>query len=146
MKDTSLTMRAQEIILAADRPVNSTDALVQALRERSLSYDELLKMIASQLSTKSLRNSTYNIPEQDGLFAAPSVIAISTADGDLFIKGEIATNDQMAQWADEGLQHHSTQRLRFKRAKKDIATVTEVAGDGSLPYSKSRLMITGGDN
>jgi hypothetical protein len=146
VKDTSLTMRAQQIILAADQPVNSTDALVEALRERGLSYDELLKMIAGQLSTKSLRNSTYNIPEQDGLFAAPSVISISTPDGDLFIKGDMATNDQMAEWADGGLQFHSTQRLRFKRAKKDIATVREMAGDGSLPYSESRLAITvGGD-
>jgi hypothetical protein len=145
MKDTTLTLRAQQIIATADEPINVTDALVEALRERGLSYDDLLKMVAGQISTRSLRKSTYELPEQDGLFDLPSIICIGTTDGDLFLKADKATVGQVEQWAEEAQQHHSTQNLRFKRFKKQVKKLASVDRQALFVEARAAL-IAGGDN
>lgn len=142
MKDSTLTLRAQEIIASTDQPVNATDALMQALRERRLSYEDLLKMVASQISTRSLRKGTYELPEQEGLFDLPSIICIGTPDGDLFLKAENATIAQVEQWAEEAHQHHSTQNLRFKRLKKQLKTFAAL--DRNSLYIEAKAQLTNG--
>src|SRR5262249_12652255 len=86
------------------------------------------------------RQRTYQLPEQQTLaFEVPSVIAITSPEGDLIIRRDDATTDQVRQWAKEGLQYTSAQRLRFKHAVKDL----EIAEDlpGTNPWHATRAVI-----
>ena len=123
MKDNSLVLRAQEIIAAADGPMTNTEALTRAIMERNYSGEQLAQMLARTYSSGNLRKRTYELPEQDALFSLPSVICVSTKDGDLFIRSDKATVEQGAQYADEGYQYHCTQRQKFKRLRTEFASV-----------------------
>jgi hypothetical protein len=48
---------------------------------------------------------------------------------------------QVKQWQKEGLQHHSTQVLRFKRAGRDLESLKDEPDD--LPWWSARAMLTG---
>ena len=131
MKDTSLTMRAQEIIAQSETTISAFQAARQALAERCLTYDELLDYSTNGLVTamRDLRKRLYDLPEQDTLdLDIPSAIGITSPDGDLFIGRDHATLDQVRQWADEGQQHHSTQNLRFKRFKERLRAFGAIDG------------------
>lgn len=144
VKDKTLTLRAQEIITRSDDPINITDALAQALRERGLSYEELLHLAVSNISTRSLRKSTYELPEQDGLFDVPSIICIGTPDGDLFLPRSGATVAQVAQWADEAQAHHATQNHRFKKFKKQLSRMADL--DKNMLWIQARAQLEAGEN
>lgn len=143
MKDTSLTMRAQEIIAQSETTISIFQAARQALAERCLSYDELLDYSTSGLvvGMRDLKKRLYDLPEQDTLdFDIPSAIGISTPEGDMFIGREYATLDQVRQWADEGQQHHSTQNLRFKRFKERLRAYGAI--DGNELWTEARKQLT----
>lgn len=143
MKDSSLTMRAQEIIAQSETAISAFQAARQALAERCLTYDELLDYSTSGLvaSMRDLRKRLYDLPEQDTLdFDIPTAIGITTPDGDMFIGREHATLAQVRQWADEGQQHHATQNLRFKRFKESLRAYGAI--DGGELWVEARKQIT----
>lgn len=143
MKDTSLTMRAQEIIAHSDKAISAFQAARQALAERCMTYDELLDYSTNGLvaGMRDLKKRLYDLPEQDTLdLDIPSAIGISTPDGDLYIGREHATLDQVRQWAAEGQQHHSTQNLRFKRFKQRLEAFNAI--DGTELWVEARKQIT----
>jgi hypothetical protein len=142
----SLQLRAQEIINASPDGMTVNEALKRALLERYGNDVEALANAAASLGAgmlKGLRKRTYDLPEQeDGvLFQIPSVIGISTPEGDLLIPREQANTGQVKQWQKEGLQHHSTQVLRFKRAGRDLESLKDEPDD--LPWWSARAMLTG---
>lgn len=141
--DRTLQLRVQEVINASPIPIAARDALKQVLLERYKSIDELAEAAATigMSSLKSLAKSTYSLPEHDqaSLFDVPGVIAIRTPQGPLFIAKAQAELEQVRQWLKEGDQHHSTQRLRFKRANKEVAAIEDL--DGSTPWDEARKVL-----
>lgn len=142
----SLQLRAQEIINASPIGITVNEALTSALLERYGDDIQGLARCAAAMGAgilKGLRRRTYDLPEPtaDVLFQVPSVIGISTVDGDLLVPREHAVIDQVRQWQKEGLQHHSTQVLRFKRAGRDLDELKDEPGD--LPWWSARAMLTG---
>lgn len=133
--DRSIQLRVQEIVNNSPVPINVHDALEQVLRERfGDDLDALRKWAASAgvSSMKGLRKRTYELPEADdqgSLFDVPTVIGIITPEGDLLIPKDQANTGHVRQWTKEGLQHHATQRLRFKRAVTDLETLSDVADE-----------------
>lgn len=147
----SLQLRAQEILNAHPEGMTTRAALKQAILER---YGDDANAIADALVTfagsimSALARATFNLPEDNGsLFQIPSVIGVPTEEGDKLVGRAYATNDQVEKWLDRGLQHHSTQRLRFKRAKSEfeqVKTELKQAGDddaGSKLWVSSRAML-----
>lgn len=142
----SLQLRAQEIINASTTGMTVNDALKQALLERYGNDADKLASVAAALGAgmlKGIRKRTQELPEQEEgvLFQIPSVIGIATIDGDLLVPREHANLDQVRQWQKEGLQHHATQVLRFKRAGHDLDELKEESGE--LPWWSARAALTG---
>lgn len=140
----SLQLRAQEIINASPIGMTVNEALTQALLERYGDDVQGLARCAAAMGAsmlKGLRKRTYDLPEPtDGvLFHLPSVIGISTVDGDLLVPREHAGLGQVKQWQKEGLQHHSTQVLRFKRAGRDLDALKEEPDE--LPWWAARAAL-----
>ena len=122
--DRSLVARTQQIIVDATGQVTSRDALRQAVVERYGSdVDALIDafVAASMSGLRELRKRTYELDEGPTLFNLPSVIGVTTADGDLFVHLNDATAGQVQQWAAEGEQYHGSQRSRFKAIRKQVA-------------------------
>lgn len=121
--------RAQEISCNSPTPITVREACKQALRELYGNNPDALLDAAATLAAgamSGLRQRTYQLPEQLTLTSdIPGVIGITTPDGDLIIPKSEATAAQVRQWAKEAMQHHSAQRLRFKRFAKDL----EIADD-----------------
>jgi hypothetical protein len=115
--DRSIIARASELVARGDKPVPASEALKQALDERCHGDYGLaleLLVVEGRSRLKDARQRTYALPEQPTLFDLPSVIAITTPLGDLFIPSDMATAGQVEQWAREGQQHHGSQHKRFK--------------------------------
>ncbi|MEV0382388.1 hypothetical protein [Nonomuraea sp. NPDC050643] len=142
--DRSIQIRTQEIISKSPVSISLQDAVTQALREKFGDDIAAITAYAASLSAgtmKGIRKATYNLPDDDGtLFDIPIVIAVTTpTDGDLLVPRELADTGHVRQWTREGLQHHSTQRLRFKRATKDLELVADAA-DGAA-WSNTRASL-----
>lgn len=139
----TIQARAQEITHNSPQPVNVRDACKQALNELYGNDPVALLEAAATFAAgamSGLRKSTYHLPEQAQLaFDIPGVIAITTPDGDLIIRSTDATAAQARQWAREGLQYTSTQRLRFKRAVKDLEIAEDLPGEVS--WTELRAVI-----
>lgn len=141
--DRTLQLRVQEVINASPIPIAARDALKKVLLERYTSLEELAEAAATigMSALNGIAKATYNLPETDqgSLFDVPSVIAIRTPQGPLLIPRDQATAGQVRQWAEEGLQHHSTQRLRFKRAVKDLKAISDL--DVETPWADARQAL-----
>lgn len=142
----SLQLRAQEIINASPNGMTVNEALKRALLERYGNDVDAMAGVAAAMGAgilKGLRKRTYDLPEQeDGvLFQVPSIIGIATVDGDLLVPREHAALGQVRQWQKEGLQHHATQVLRFKRAGRDLDELKEEPDE--LPWWSARAALTG---
>jgi hypothetical protein len=132
--DRSIQIRTQEIITKSPVPISLQDALTQALYEKFGDDIAAVRAWAASVGAgtmKGIRKATYDLPDDEGtLFDIPTVIAVSTPmDGDLLIPKDLANTGHVRQWTREGLQHHSTQRLRFKRAMKDLEVVADIDND-----------------
>lgn len=141
----SIQLRVQELINSTQEPITDHEALKRVLAERYKDDpDGLLEYATSMGRTalRGLRKRTYELPEQDGLFEIPPVIAISTPDGDLFMAREQANFDQVVQWIREGLQHHSTQNLRFERFRLAVEPLRGTI-PGDTPWWTARAMLAG---
>lgn len=143
--DRSLQLRVQEIVANSPVPINVQDAFKQALLER---YGQDIDAMAAAFAAvgaatmRGLRKRTYELPETDdqsSLFDVPAVIGISTTEGDLLIPKDQASTGHVRQWTREGLQHHSTQRMRFKRAATELEAVQDI--DGEVPWHETRKML-----
>lgn len=144
--DRTLQLRVQEIINASPVPIAAHDALVKALLERFTTLEEMAEATAtiSRSYLNVLAKATYNLPEtgEDALFDVPLVIAVRTPDkGLVLIPKDQALVGQVRQWAEEGLQHHGTQRLRFKRAVKDLKALSDL--DPETPWADARQALGG---
>jgi len=135
--------RAQEISCSSPTPITVRDACKQALRELYGNNPDALLEAAATLAAgamSGLRQRTYQLPEQATLTSdIPGVIGITTPDGDLIIPRPEATAAQVRQWAKEAMQHHSTQRLRFKRFAKDLAVAEDEPDD--VKWTEMRAII-----
>jgi hypothetical protein len=124
--------RAQEIIFSSPKTITLREGCRQALHELYGSNPEALLEAAATLAAgamSGLRQRTYDLPEQNQLTLMPDIpgiIGITSPDGDLFVLKPEATHGQVRQWAKEGLQLHSTQRLRFRRFIKDLEITDDV--------------------
>lgn len=140
--DRSLQLRAQEIINAHPDGMTVRDAMKQAILER---YADNPERMADAFATvaaggmSQLRKRTYELPDDEGLFQIPSWIGIRTEDGDMLVQREAATLGQAAQWAREGLQHHSVQRVRFKRAADQLEQLKDEKRE--LPWWNARRLL-----
>lgn len=127
--------RAQEIVFNTTEPITVVEACRRALAELYGADPEQLLSVAATLAAATvsgLKRLTHNLPEPGSqlVMDIPSVIGISTPDGDLFVRKDEAEADQVRQWAREGLQHHSTQRLRFKHLiNRDLEVAEDVPGN-----------------
>ena len=141
MNDKTLILRAQEIINKAGKPMGAREAIKIVLRERALSYEEMLDVAAglAQGAMRALRKSTFDLPDQDGLFDIPAVISNSTPDGPLFISRDQANVGQVRQWVREGRAHHAIQHLRFKRAADEMTALDDIADE--IPWSEARCQL-----
>lgn len=141
MTDNTLILRAQELINKSEVPISGHAALRQAALDRFLTREAMADALASLASSalNKLRQSTYTLPEQPGLFDIPSVISNNTPEGPLFIGRDNAQLDHVRKWLDEGDRFHSSQKLRFKRGKEYIKLLHELPGD--LPWVKARLEL-----
>src|SRR5258708_40077680 len=87
--------RAQEIVFLAQSPITLVEACRQSLAELYGDNPEVLLGVAASLAAgtmSGLRQRTYRLPEQATLTSdIPSVIGITTPDGDLFILKSEAT-------------------------------------------------------
>lgn len=141
--DRTLQLRVQEVISSSPVPIAARDALKQVLMERYPSIEEMAEAAATigLSSISGIAKATYNLPEtgQNSLFDAPGVIAIRTPQGPLLVPRGQASGGQVRQWAEEGLQHHSTQRLRFKRAVKDLKGIADL--DDETPWAEARSTL-----
>lgn len=138
--DRSVIARASELAAAGTQPVPAVEALRQALKERcGGSYERAIDMLVNEgrSKLKDARQRTYTLPEQPTLFDLPSVIAITTPLGDLFVPSEMATAAQVEQWAREGQQHHGSQHKRFK------AMASQLKDLGLDPSENYRQQIAG---
>ena len=144
----SLQLRAQEIINAHPEGMTTRAALKQAILERYQHNADALADVAVSFAGTIMSNlvkATHNLPDDNGtLFQIPGVIGIRSEDGDLLIARDHADLDQVRQWVREGLQHHSTQRLRFKRANAELESLKDE--DGSLPWWSARAMLAQGED
>ena len=141
MNDQTIVLRAQEIINTADKPITARQAVVQALLDRYQTIEEMAQAAASFASgvARKLARSTYELPEQNGLFDIPSTISNSTPDGVLLIQRDQATIGQARQWIKEARQHHKTQTLRFERADEDLSLVSDV--DDDVLWAEARRQL-----
>lgn len=143
---TSIVLRVQEIINANPNGITSQEAFERALAER---YKDdptgLLQFAAAAVrsTVRGLRQRTYDLPDsgEHALFEIPETIGIKTPDGDLFIARECALLGQVRQWLREGDQHHSAQKLRFKRALKELQVLQGEPDD--LPWWSARVLLCG---
>jgi hypothetical protein len=154
--DQTIKLRAQQILNSSSGPMLIRDAILKALEESKYTTEQLREMLATVASTsmKGLKQRTFDLPEPTGqlsLFDIPQVIGITTPQGDLLIPKDQATLDEVGQWTREGLQHHETQALRFRRAKDDVALLDDLDGDigwtearKSLPERKREALEAGG--
>lgn len=142
--DRSIQIRAQEIVNSSPTPIHTLDAVKQALRERYHDLDAMTEAAASIMaaSMKGLRKRTYELSDSDdqgSLFDVPPVIGVTTPEGDLLIPKDQANTGHVRQWTREGLQHHATQRMRFKRAVGELETLTDVTDD--VPWADARRAL-----
>ena len=143
--DRSIQLRAQEIALESATPITDVEAVEAALRERYGSDIEALYKAAARVGAsalKGLKRAGWDIPEGDGqiaLFDTPPVIVVSTPQGDLAVPKAQQTTDHARQWTKEGLQYHSAQTTRFKRATKDLEVIDDC--DGSIPWPENRSTL-----
>ena len=139
----TIQARAQEILHASTGPMPIRDACRQALTELYGDDPDALLEAAATFAAGAmagLRQRTYQLPEQPTLaFDIPGVIAITSPDGDLFIRRSDADTGQVRQWAKEGLQYTSAQRLRFKQAVKDLDIADDLPDENS--WSETRAVI-----
>lgn len=147
MNDRALSLRAQEIISASADGMTTAQAMEAVLRERFAGDpDGLLKWAASVGSSglKGIRKRTYEIPDlfQGTLIQIPQVIGVTTPEGDLLIPRDKATLGQVRQWAREASQHHSVQKLRFKRFREQLDTTLKEESD-ELPWWSARALMLG---
>jgi hypothetical protein len=141
----SLILRAQEIITSNPDGMTARMAYKSALLERFKGDPEALAEHAASLAAGTLaglRKRTYDLPDTEigALFNIPQVIGIRTEDGDLLVSRDHADTDQVQQWAREGDQYHSTQRLRFRRFREQLEPLKEL--EKPIPWweGKSRLL------
>lgn len=128
--DKSLILRANEIASSSPDRISGHDALLKAVQDRYGDDAAALRLaLAEQLTKgmKELARSTHVLPEQDGLFDAPSVIAINTEEGPLFVPREMASVTEVRQWAVEGLRMHTVQRKRFERAVQEVDDIARAS-------------------
>lgn len=141
--DRTLQLRVQEVINASPVPIAARDALKKVLLERYTDLDAMAEAAATigLSALNKLAKSTYSLPEtdQNSLFDVPGVIAVRTSEGPLLIPKDQAETGHVRQWVKEGLQHHSTQRLRFKRADEDLKVLDDVNDD--TPWSDARKTL-----
>lgn len=141
---SQILVRAHEIVARSGTEMLLHDAVKQALREvfngnADAPLDELARTVTAN---GTLRKLTYDLPEHNGqtqLFEIPSWLIIQSPEGDLLIPRSEATVGHVRQWRREGLQHHSVQRLRFKRAGEDLDHIKDVEDD--VPWSNARALI-----
>lgn len=146
MTDRALNVRAFEVLNASHNGMTTRQAMEVVLRERYADdFDGLLSFAASAGAggLKGIRKRTYEIPDlfQGALFQIPTVIAVTTPDGDLIVPREVASLGQVRQWAREGSQHHATQALRFKRLREQLDALKEESDE--LPWWSARVMLLG---
>lgn len=139
--DNTLVLRAQEIINNSDGPISDREAIKRALMDRYPTFEKMAEACATFATgiAKQLKKSTYELPEQDGLFDIPATISNTTPDGVLFINREQAELGQVRQWVREGRQHHSTQHMRFKRAANELIALAEFPDD--LAWVEARRQL-----
>jgi hypothetical protein len=142
MSQKDLQIRAQEIINSSPTPITSVEAIKQAIRERYGDYEMLLNwsaMLAAG-SLKVLRRATAALPDdaQGRLFDIPTYIWVSTPQGDLYVPKELATSDQVLQWAKETLRDLTVQRTRFERLVKRLE---DLALEEPIPWPEVRTML-----
>lgn len=142
--DRSIQIRVQEIINKSPVPIGVQEALNQALYEKFGDDASAIRSWASSVGAgtmRGIRKATYDLPDNEGaLFDIPAVIAVKTPlDGDLIIPKDLASTGHVRQWTREGLQHHSTQKLRFQRAAKDLEIVADKE-DGEA-WSDTRTVL-----
>jgi hypothetical protein len=139
----TIQARAQEIIQASTQPIAVREACKQALAELYGGDATALLEAAATFAAgamSDLRQRTHHLPEQPTLaFDIPGLIGITSPDGDLFVRRQDATTGQVRQWLKEGLQHHSAQRLRFRRAIKDADIADDMPDEN--PWPETRAVI-----
>jgi hypothetical protein len=142
--DRSIQIRTQEIINKSAVPITVQDALSQALYERFGDDAAAIRAWAATVGAgamRGLRKATYELPDnENALFEVPAVFGISTPQGDLLVPKDQANAGHVRQWTREGLQHHSTQRLRFKRAVKELEAVADLADE--TPWVSARQTLS----
>lgn len=141
--DRTLQLRAQQIVNDSAEPISIRAAMRQALLERYKDdFDGLVDMASavSASSMNGLRKRTYELPEdEDTLFDIPSLIVVSTPDGDLFVPRDQADTSHTRQWVIEGRRYHSVQTGRFERFKVDLDQIDDL--DGHVPWAEARQTL-----
>lgn len=121
---SSITLRVAEVIHTTPEPITAREALKRVLAQRfDGDPDGLLEyaVSAGAAALKNLRQATYKLDgDAPALFRLPAVIAVTTDEGDLFVRHDDATLGQVRQWATEGVQHHSVQEMRFRRLLDEV--------------------------
>lgn len=144
--DKTLIARVQQLASESDGKRTIHDLLKQALRERFRDNDEGLLDFAAQASggvLKTLRQRSYDMPEEWTLFDLPSSIVITSPLGDLIIPNETATAGEVDQWLTEGEQYHGSQHQRFKSRRKAMKSAQL---DPSRNYMEQLKELRAGDD